>query len=170
MNREAITVRRIKSDEWAQQRDIRIRMLTQAPESFGSTAEEASVFEDEDWQAWAKARSEGSDQAMFVAIAGGDWIGCAMGSRADHAEDSAWVSAMWVDHEWRSQRIAVELLESVRTWAISAGYGKLELKVAESNQRARQLYERFGFKDMGERSGMKRDRSITMATMEMDLE
>ncbi|HVF12566.1 MAG TPA: GNAT family N-acetyltransferase [Actinomycetota bacterium] len=167
---EAITVRRIKPGEWGQQRDIRLRMLSQAPGSFGSTAEEASVFEDEDWKAWAKARAEGSDQAMFVAVAGGDWIGCAMGSRADHDEDSAWVSAMWVDHEWRSQKIAVELLEKVRTWAVSARYRRLELKVAESNQRALRLYERFGFKDTGERSSMKRDRNITMATMRMDLD
>lgn len=166
---QAPEVRRARADEWAEQRDIRFRMLTLASDAFGSTADGHSVFNDEDWQAWAEERSQGPDQAMYVALNGDRWVGCVIGSRAEGDSGAARVTAMWVEPESRNRGVGALLLSELSKWAAGSGYNSLWLKVSMANQSAIHLYKSFGFVDTGERSGMKRDRNIIMLTMKAEL-
>lgn len=165
MNEGHIEIRRLKPDEWQQQRDMRLRMLSEAPEAFGSTTEVDRTFDAEDWQASAQERSTGVAEAMFVATNNERWIGCLIGSRADDDAATVRVWAMWVEPEWRGRGVGYELLGRLPESSRESGYVKMWLKVAATNEDAKRPYERFGFVDTGERSGMRRDPEIPMITM-----
>jgi ribosomal protein S18 acetylase RimI-like enzyme len=53
--------------------------------------------------------------------------------------------------EWRGRGIGRALLEAVEAEAKRRGCGKLTLEVLDTNRRARQLYDTFGFADLNTR-------------------
>jgi len=59
--------------------------------------------------------------------------------------DTAYISNIAVTTDFRGQGIGWKLLESAEGWARACGKGSLSLHVAAPN-RARYLYERFGFR------------------------
>lgn len=61
--------------------------------------------------------------------------------------------AMGILTEYWRQSIGTQLLEAFERWAKNNDIYRLELTVQESNDRARALYEKFGF----EYEGIKRD-------------
>ncbi len=66
-------------------------------------------------------------------------------SLGDGGEDAAYVSDVAVATDFRGRGIGWRLLESAEGWAQAHGKGSLSLHVVVSN-RARRLYERFGFR------------------------
>jgi ribosomal protein S18 acetylase RimI-like enzyme len=49
----------------------------------------------------------------------------------------------------RGNGIGSKLLQFVLNYALSEGFSRIKLEVVETNPRARQLYERFGFEEVG---------------------
>src|SRR5688572_32888634 len=64
-----MVVTRIKPDEWALLRDMRLRALRDAPEAFGQTYENAAAEPESEWRSAARASSAGDRRAGVFARA-----------------------------------------------------------------------------------------------------
>ncbi len=129
----------MREEEWRELRDTRLRALGDAPEAFGSTHAEALVRPDEWWRNRALDASAGADQAMFLAWNGGTTVGI-----AGVFDEGAYyrVISMWTDPRERGSGIGLQLLEAA---VAHAGGAEVRLSVADGNEAARRLYERYGF-------------------------
>jgi putative acetyltransferase len=65
---------------------------------------------------------------------------------------------MHVAGDWRSRGVGSALLAEAFRWARWAGVEKLALTVYPDNDRARRLYEKFGFVEEGRLTGHSRKR------------
>ena len=155
-------IRRVRPDEWAAHRDIRLRALESDPDAFGITLEHALTEDDAAWQ----QRTERPNGMAFVAVADdGRFVGMANGGPAmDHAE-AAGVYGMWVAPEARGQGLGRRLLEAVEGWAREAGYDRIGLGVTTTNRAATRLYEGSGYTDTGERHPLRDDTDLEIAIM-----
>lgn len=95
-------------------------------------------------------RSETRDELNVVAIADGEVIGSLWVGRESHAVMRHVASlGMSVDERWRGQGIGSALMSRGFRWARWATVEKLALTVYPHNQRAINLYKKFGFVEEG---------------------
>ncbi len=162
-------IRRIRTEEWRELRELRLRALQDSPDVFGSAYERESTDPDEDWQAWAEAGARDEDQALFIASAADGWIGMTMGARGEEVEDMAHVFAMWVDPPRRHSGVGTALVDAVADWARGCGATRLRLRVTETNTSAMALYMHRGFVPLGVREPLRPGSRNMTALMELDL-
>lgn len=94
------------------------------------------------------------DELQVVALNRGRVIGSLWIGRESHAVTSHVGSlGMSVDQEWRSKGIGSALMTEAFRWARWAGIEKLALTVYPHNQRALNLYKKFGFVEEGRLTG-----------------
>lgn len=144
-------VRRIQAGEGAVLREARLRALADAPLAFGSTLAEMQAQPLAYWQQRAAKAAAGDEQALFIAIDDGRWLGMAGGVMEPERPGTGAVISMWVDPLARRAGFALELLAVVSAWCARRGAERLELWVTESNSAARALYRRAGFAETGGR-------------------
>lgn len=159
-------VRRLRPDEWAALRAIRLRALAEAPDAFGSTYAKTAALGDDDW----RARADPPDGAVFVVDGPTELVGMAIGGPAPTTTESAALYGMWVAPEARRRGVGAALMAAVKAWAIGAGYRGLGLGVTTSNAAAIALYERLGFTDSGERHPLREGTNLTIQIMVMPFE
>lgn len=137
------TVRRAVPGDEPMLRALRIQALTTDAEAFGSTLERELARTTADWQRWI------SPGATFIAFAAGVPKGLVAGAR--HDDDAAIVQlmAMWLDPALRGSGVADALVTALLAWAAVEGARSVRLRVVKTNQRARRLYERHGFRVAG---------------------
>lgn len=120
------TVRRIRADDGAAYRAIRIRALAGAPLAFGTTLAEAEARPSTWWDERVAACASGDDDALFVAETSDGMcglIGGMLGETAGHID----VISMWVDPPARRLGLARRLLDAVALWAHEQGASTLDL-------------------------------------------
>ena len=155
-------VRRLKADEWAALREIRLRALADAPDAFGSTYAHAATLGDDEW----RARADPPDGAVFVIDGPTGLVGMAIGGPAPNAAPAAAaLFAMWVAPEARGHGLGAALVVAVKAWAVEAGYRGLGLGVTTTNASAIALYERLGFVDTGDRYPLREGTDLTIQIM-----
>lgn len=97
--------------------------------------------------------------ASIVAVAGGQLIGTLGVAREAHPVTRHVASlGMLVAGDWRSRGVGSALLAEAFRWARWAGVEKLALTVYPENDRARRLYEKFGFAEEGRLVGHSKKR------------
>lgn len=143
-------VRRLRADEGARLRAIRLRALANAPAAFGDTLAAATTRPEDDWRTRATNAAAGGRYALFVAEEQGHWFGLAGGLFEDETPDEAELVSMWVDPAARGRGLGRRLVEVVTDWARAHGAVRMRLWVTEGNAPAVALYERFGFSFTGE--------------------
>jgi GNAT superfamily N-acetyltransferase len=158
-------VRRLRADEWAAYRSIRLLALLDAPDAFGSTYQRELAFGDEEWQ----ARISPPDGAVFVADGPDDLVGLAIGAPAPSNAGAAALFAMWVAPAARRLGVGRALIAAVKAWAIDAGYPRLGLGVTTTNAPAIALYERAGFVATGDRFPLRAGSDLTIQIMTIPL-
>ncbi len=89
-------VRRASEDEWECVRELRLRALLEAPDSFGSTFEAEAQCAEADWRSWVTGWDGAADQALFLFERDNGPAGLALGVRWENEPDLAHVFAMWV--------------------------------------------------------------------------
>jgi ribosomal protein S18 acetylase RimI-like enzyme len=146
-------------------RQLRICALEDSPESFGSTAMEAKRLDDADWRAWAKLGARSPTTAVFVAAEDGTLVGLCGSFLREHDPEVAQIVAMWVDPTFRGRGLAEQLLDAASNWSIAGGASDLVLDVTETNESARRLYTRAGFRETGTTTPLRSNASIL--TLEM---
>ena len=151
-----IDVRRIRADDAATLRDIRLRALATDPGAFAGTLAEDSAKPETWWEEWAAEDARGEDAVTFLALAEEQAVGIVAGFESDDDASEAVLIAMWVDPEHRGSGIGYRLVREVQAWARARGLRWLRLSVAEEQTPARELYRKCGFEETG---GTKRLRS-----------
>ena len=159
-------VRRVTSQEWEALRDVRLRALADAPDAFGTTHAEAVSRPDEWWRDWAARSAETDTQAMVLAWDGDDPAGIAGVFATD---DGAWqVISMWVGPGARGRGVGRALLDAVVAWAREHDSDRtIRLSVADGNDDARSLYERYGFVDSGVAEPLRSNSALTVRELEL---
>jgi GNAT superfamily N-acetyltransferase len=148
---EQIVISRVSPDQWETYREVRLAALTESPEAFSSTVERELAFPEQLWRdrmganvtllAWLDSRPAGTVTVLPAGVIP-DVNGFA----------GAWhLVAMWVDPSARRLGVGAQLVSAALGAAKAGGAPALLLWVVETNDRARSLYERLGFRATGHR-------------------
>lgn len=138
-------IRRIRVDDAARLRALRLRALADAPAAFGQTLAEAQKRTEEQWTAFARETATSETDTILIADDCGQWYGMAGAFVQEHHPDSVRLVSMWVDPTRRRSGVGAALVEAVAEWARGRHARRLELWVTETNEPARSLYARQGF-------------------------
>ena len=140
-----VTIRRIRAEDAALARALRLRALASDRLSFGSTYEAEVGRDDAFWDESTKRHAESEDQAIFLAMSGDAAVGVVRGARDETRPGFFLIHSMWVAPELRRQGVAAALLDTVEKWIASGGGAVCELAVTNAAPAARRLYERAGY-------------------------
>jgi dihydropteroate synthase len=154
-------VRPAAPHEWRTWRDLRLRMLADAPDAFGSTLAEAQALPDAAWQA---TLAPAPSRAMWFAEQDGVAVGTA---RVEIAPDRlrSHLYSMWVAPEARRCGAGRALVEAARRWALEHGACELALDVTAGNLAASELYRAAGFVDTGVRGVLRAGSLLATRTL-----
>ncbi|MGB4136179.1 MAG: GNAT family N-acetyltransferase [Microbacterium sp.] len=146
-------VRRIRADEWAEVKALRLRALADpvAHLAFLDTAPHAAAQPDVFWQQRAQNSAVGDGAAQFVAVAdGGGWIGTATVLTSRDRPGAGLVVGVYIVDGHRGGGTIEALLDAAEAWSREQGHSALFLEVHVDNVRAQRAYERCGFVRTGE--------------------
>ena len=158
-----VSVRAIGADDWELVRDVRLAALRDAPGAFASSYEREAAYSEEQWRGWFSDRF-----AMFLAD---------LPDRAEPAglagvfdrDDGAGLVSMWVRPDARGRGVGEALMNAAAGWARARGHVAMYLWVAEANEPAQRLYERYGFTPTGERQPLPSDPAVPEIRMRRPL-
>jgi ribosomal protein S18 acetylase RimI-like enzyme len=156
-----IEVRRLRHDEAALLRDVRLRALREAPGAFATSFEEARGWSAERWDEMAREGAAGESQVAFVALDDERAVGLVFGWLRDDVPGSVWLARLWVDPSVRRGGLGARLIDAVAGWARELGATRLDLSVTTNNARAAALYARAGFAETGRRRPLPSDPTRT---------
>ncbi len=145
-----LTIQRMRPDDAARTRAIRLRALEEAPDAFGTTLAEDLARPPDAW----RTRLESADAATYVAVLDGLDIGMATGASYEWVEGSAGLFGMWVAPEARQIGAGGQLVDAVVAWARAAGFPRILLDVGDENPPAIALYASRGFEPTGVTSSL----------------
>lgn len=137
-------IQRLFPEDWMRLRELRLAALSDAPDAFGSTLEDAYARSAEDW------RRQLETLTTFVAMINGQDMGLARGAPDDADPANAYLLSMWIAPDARGQGGGEGLVRAVADWAQTAGFSRLVLDVADDNAPAIALYARLGFQPTGD--------------------
>jgi len=133
----------LTADQWADLKRLRIGALTESPDAFSPTAEEARSHDDAYWRRAAKRAEATEGFELFIVRRGGEGLGLGSAQRDD--EGVGHIGAMWVDPVLRGQGIGARLFDSIVAYLRAIGCASIELSVTETNAPAIALYQSRGF-------------------------
>lgn len=132
------SVRRLAPEDWERYRAVRLAMLLDHPEAYGSTFGREVAFAEEAWR-------ERLGRPIFLAEReDGLPLGSATLLRLDPADDPE-IVAMWVAGHARGEGVADALVGACRDRAVADGADVVRLHVMLDNPRAVAFYTRLGF-------------------------
>ena len=156
-------VRTGNPDDWQVYRDIRLRMLQEAPDAYGSSYAYEAGFAESVW------RQRAGNQMLFLATDRGvALVGTATG--LEGRDGTVDVVAMYVAPEARGQGCAVLLLDAVAAAARERGARRLVLLVTAGNRAASRCYTRYGFLPTGRAWPMERKPELTEVELALALD
>lgn len=134
-------IRRLGPADAPTYRAVRLRMLEELPEAFGTSHAEAAARPVE-----AFAKDLAGKRAFFGAFDGDDLVGTVNFNReaAANMAHRGWLSGMYVAPKARGSGCALDLIETLIAHARNEVI-QVHLGVGTFNHRARQLYEKAGF-------------------------
>ena len=163
------SIRTCAADEWRSYRDLRLRALADSPDAFGSTLAAEAGRPDAEWARRLASSADARVSLPLVAELGGELIGLAWGRIDASAPDVAALYQMWVAPTHRGRGVGQKLLEAVIAWATAQNAASLELGVTCGDSPARRLYERTGFKPLGEPQPLRPGSTLLAQLMRLAL-
>ncbi len=152
-----VTVRRVRADDWAMIRELRLEALhdPMASVAFLESIETATARPDEEWQARASDASRSTSYSQFLALRDEQLIGSLAvivrkAGVPDYFErvpevDLPTVVGVYVSPSGRGLGVIDALLAAAVEFARDRGDRELTLDVHETNLPAIRAYERAGF-------------------------
>jgi ribosomal protein S18 acetylase RimI-like enzyme len=166
-----VNVRRLRPDEGRRLKEVRLAALKDSPDAFSSKLADETLHNDEWWTGKA-ATASNDETAILVAEDGDRWAGM-IGLFPDPAvEDALHVWGMWVAPAYRGRKVGAALLDGALEVARQTSAASVRLHVVVTNESATLLYERRGFKPVGEPHRFPSDTNPDLIQVEMatDLE
>lgn len=140
----AVSVERIRAEEWGLLREIRLRSLLDSPDAFGQRYEDAAANTDEDWISTARASADGERRSWFIARTDEDVpLGVVQARRRPPSD--CLLFSMWVAPEARRLGVGGMLVDAVQDWGSGWGAERVVLWVLGANESAMRFYNRIGF-------------------------
>jgi ribosomal protein S18 acetylase RimI-like enzyme len=141
-----VDVRRIRADEGALLREVRLTALRTDPEAFGSTWDREVELTDADWDERAARSAVGAERATFVATMDGRVVGLVGGYRPEAGAERVELISMWTDPAARGHGMGRRLVDAVVDHARATGAAQVDLWVMRGNEHALALYRAVGFR------------------------
>jgi len=138
------TIRRLRADDAAIWRDLRLEALLLHPEAYGSTHDD---WAGQPLQAFADRLSAG---LVLGAFRGGALVGSTALDADPDTPETGLLTAVYVNATYRGAGIARDLLRAAEVQAKDAGMTRLALCVASGNDRALRFYRAAGFRPAGQ--------------------
>jgi RimJ/RimL family protein N-acetyltransferase len=156
---EGLEIRHLTEADAPAWRELRLRMLREHPDVFGSSYDEFAQQSLEEVARRMRERNSPPDNALFGAFADGKLIGSTGLHREEGAKDrhKAMIWGVYTAPEARGHGVGRELMEAAIDHARETpGVERLILAVATHNMAARALYISLGFTVWGlERHALK---------------
>jgi predicted GNAT family acetyltransferase len=146
----AAMIRRIAPTDAGRARALRLEMLADTPLAFITTLAEAAERPHADYATFVTRCSDGWQNAIFIAEHGKRIVAQAGGVSHPEAPDTTMLYAVFVSPAFRGCGLLAGLVDAVAEWSRNAGRPNLKLEVVTSNLRARNAYQRLGFKPSGD--------------------
>lgn len=145
---EKIIIRKLNIEDLSYYKSIRLQLLKQNPESFGSSFEEENEFSNEVWRNRLAKKHGYTVGAFFM----NEIVGIAVNvlNPRKKMKHVATLNSMYVKDEFRKSGIASSLIQKVCEYSKSNGVEVINLSVSSNNHRAINLYKKFGFSTYGE--------------------
>jgi GNAT superfamily N-acetyltransferase len=150
-------------------RDLRLRALHDAPDSFGETFADAAGRSIVYWEDLTRSVTQPGPHVMFLACEGDDLIGSAYGLLDRARSDAGRVGGMWVEPAWHRRGVGRALLQEVFSWARERGLRRLGLWAPAHSPAAIALYSRAGFRNTGEQRQLPTNPALSVIAMEVEL-
>ena len=142
---------RLQLNEWEKFRDLRLRGLKEEPQAFGASYEENLKYTEEEWKRRLQNALEEKTNWLIFAKDGDKLVGL-IGAfvNKEKSQDTATIYSVYVPREERGKGIAKKLMEELLERILkNKDIKKLELDVNKDQVAAVGLYEKFGFKIVG---------------------
>jgi GNAT superfamily N-acetyltransferase len=147
-------------DDWAEVRELRVRMVTDTPIAFLESREQALARTEQQWRDRIREQAEAGSFRVVAVSPTGRWVGTMACFLTDGSPGyvidrrpgprRANLVGVFVDPEWRGDAgVADALLHAVVDWVREQGLVELYLHVGDINARARRYYEKRGFHETG---------------------
>jgi ribosomal protein S18 acetylase RimI-like enzyme len=150
---------------WQVHRAVRLAMLLDTPQAYGSTFAREVGFTDDVWL----GRLDGA--ASWLAFDGDLPVGSVTLVRfPEQAADEGCLVAMWVASHARGSGAGDALVEALLEHARSSGLRRVTLDVADANHRAAAFYRRMGFTATGRTGVLPHDPQVTEHELERVVE
>lgn len=150
--------------EWFRLRDVRLTALSESPGTFLSSYERELTYGEDEW------RTEFSRGEWTIAVVHGHAVGLLGATQeVDTPSNERYLEYMWVSPELRRSGVASTLIRTVLSQLLSSGIITAWLWILDSNEPARQLYERSGFVSTNEKQPLPDDLSRNEERMKMSL-
>jgi GNAT superfamily N-acetyltransferase len=164
-----VELRRLASHEVNLHRDLRLRALRDAPDSFGETFADTAGRSITYWEDLTRSVTEPGPHVMFLACEREDIVGSTYGLLDRARSDAGWVGGMWVEPAWRGRGVGRALLREVFGWARERGLRRLGLWAPAHSPAAIALYSRVGLRKTGEERQLPVNSALSVIAMEVDL-
>lgn len=141
---DTLRIGRIRPEDWAALRAVRLAALATDPLAFGSNLRREQESETTRWKNWALRGSAGTNEAIFGAEnEPGAWVGM-IGLFTEDDVPHIW--GMWVHPQHRGRGVGGQLLDRLLGWLASDVPARnVLLEVNPSQQAAARLYSTRGF-------------------------
>jgi GNAT superfamily N-acetyltransferase len=164
-----VQLRRLAPHEVTLHREVRLRALRDAPDSFAETFAETAARPISYWEDLTRSVTEPGRHVMFLACDAADVVGSAYGLVDRARGDVARVGGMWVDRAWRRRGVGRALLEEVLGWARAQGRPRLGLWAPAHSSAAIALYSGAGFRPTAEERQLPMTPVLVIIAMEIEL-
>jgi GNAT superfamily N-acetyltransferase len=159
-------LRRLEPHEVSLHRELRLRALQEAPDSFGETFADVEARPSSYWENLTRSVTEPGRQVMFLACEGKDVLGSTYGLRERDQSEVGRVGGMWTEPAWRRRGVGRALLQQVFDWAREHGLRRLRLWAPAHSLAALSLYRQAGFRETGKRRPLPTNPALQIVEME----
>ena len=164
-----LVVRKFAPDEWRLYRDLRLSALEESPNAFGSTYAHEVQRSDDYWAERLLRGASSASNLPLIAELDGEPAGLAWARVDADVPAIVHLYQMWVAPERRKQGVGRALLDAAVSWARTTGADTLALDVTIGNDAARTLYERAGFRPVGDPKPLRPGSVVQSRSMHLSL-
>jgi GNAT superfamily N-acetyltransferase len=150
-------------------REVRLRALQDAPNSFGEIFEDVESRPLSYWEDQTRAVTVPGRNAMFLACDEEAAHGMIYGLLDRERNGGGRVGGMWVAPAWRRQGFGRALLDAVISWAGERSLNRLGLWAPTHSLAAMAFYKQAGFHEIGDHRPLPHNPELQIIEMMCEL-